>query len=112
MSSFDPYHDLLGIEPREQPADYYRLLGLARFEADPQRIARAADERMALVRSYQVGPRGAFTQKLLNELSAARVCLLNAKDRAAYDAGLAGPMLRPPIISAEAPPRLREKSMR
>jgi hypothetical protein len=86
--TFDPYRDWLGIAPHEQPADHYRLLGLSRFEADAGRIAAAADERMALVRSFQVGPRRAFTQKLLNELSAARVCLLSAATKAAYDASL------------------------
>jgi hypothetical protein len=85
---FDPYREWLEIEPFEQPVDYYRLLGLARFEADVRRIQQAADERMALVRSYQMGPRGSYTQTLLNELAAARVCLLTAAAKAAYDAEL------------------------
>jgi hypothetical protein len=88
LDTFDPYRDWLGIAPHELPADHYRLLGLKRFEADAGRIAAAADERMALVRSFQVGPRRAFTQKLLNELSAARVCLLSAATKATYDASL------------------------
>ena len=40
---FDPYREWLGIEPHEQPADFYRLIGIARFEADLGRIAAAAD---------------------------------------------------------------------
>src|SRR6266481_1767698 len=88
-ASFDPYREWLAIEPREQPADHYRLLGLARFESDVGRIAAAADERMALVRSFQTGPRGASTPRLLNEMAAARVCLLNVQSKAAYDAALA-----------------------
>ena len=96
ISSFDPYHAWLGIEPHEQPADYYRLLGVPRLEPDAGRIARAADERMALVRSYQVGPRGKHTQKLLNELSAARVCLLTAGSRQQYDSALARHLQVPP----------------
>lgn len=94
--SFDPYHAWLGIEPHEQPADYYRLLALPRFEADVARIARAADERMALVRSNQMGPRREHTQRLLNELSAARVCLLTAKSKAEYDVALARHLRAPP----------------
>ncbi len=111
VASFDPYHAWLGIEPREQPADYYRLLGVPRYEADAGRIARAADERMALVRSYQVGPRGIHTQKLLNELSAARVCLLTSASKSAYDAALirqasAPPSFwpAPPIVPPPVPP--------
>jgi hypothetical protein len=86
---FDPYHEWLDIEPFKQPVDHYRLLGLARFETDLRRIQQAADDRMALVRSFQMGPRGASTQKLLNELAAARVCLLTAATKEAYDAQLA-----------------------
>jgi hypothetical protein len=87
--SFDPYREWLGIEPHEQPADFYRLLGVARFEPEAGRIAAAADQRMALVRSFQMGPRGDYTQRLLNELAAARVTLLTPQSRAAYDAALA-----------------------
>ena len=85
---FDPYREWLGIEPHEQPADFYRLLGIARFETDPARIAAAADQRMALVRSFQTGPRGVYTSRLLNELSAARLALISPANKAAYDAAL------------------------
>lgn len=87
--TFDPYREWLGIAPQEQPADFYRLLGVVRFEPDPGRIAAAADQRMALVRSFQMGPRGVYTQRLLNELAAARVTLLTPQSRAAYDTALA-----------------------
>ncbi len=40
---FDPYHEWLGILPQEQPPNYYRLLGVAPFEADPDVIRAAAD---------------------------------------------------------------------
>jgi hypothetical protein len=89
MTPFDPYEAWLEIPPEEQPADHYRLLGLARFETDLGRIAAAADQRMARVRSYQMGPRGAYTQKILNELATARVHLLDAADKAQYDRELA-----------------------
>jgi hypothetical protein len=104
---FDPYHEWLGIEPRYQPVDHYRLLGLARLESDLGRIATAADERMALVRSFQVGPRGRFTQTLLNELAAAKVCLLNPAAKAAYDAVLSQAMsaaLAARLADPAAPP--------
>ena len=40
---------------------------------------------MAHVRSYQLGPHSALSQKILNELAAARTCLLNAERKAVYD---------------------------
>jgi len=51
--TFDPYHKWLGIAADEQPANYYRLLGIRAFEADPDVIAGAADQRTMHVRSYQ-----------------------------------------------------------
>jgi hypothetical protein len=82
---FDPYSQWLGIGLHEQPADHYRLLGIERFESDPVTIASAADERMALVRTFQMGPYATETQQLLNELAAARICLLNIGAKASYD---------------------------
>jgi hypothetical protein len=43
---FDPYHKWLGIPPKDQPADHYRLLAIERFEADPEVIETAANVRM------------------------------------------------------------------
>ncbi|KKK60805.1 hypothetical protein LCGC14_3020690, partial [marine sediment metagenome] len=37
------------------------------------------------LRTYQTGKHGSLSQKLLNEVAAARVCLLNPHKRAAYD---------------------------
>lgn len=82
---FNPYVQWLGIQPEDMPADHYGLLGITRFENDTAVIAAAADERMSLVRSYQMGPRASATQKLLNELAAARVCLLNPGAKSSYD---------------------------
>ena len=89
MSDFDPYQQWLGIPPNEQPPDHYRLLGLCRFEPDRNVIQTATDDRMALVRVYQTGPRAVWTQKLLNELATAKLCLLNPYSKAEYDASLA-----------------------
>ena len=88
QETFDPYLEWLGIEPHEHPIEHYRLLGVARFESEPVTINAAADERMRHVRSFQTGPRGKLTQQLLNELAAAKLCLLNGEARARYDAAL------------------------
>lgn len=87
---FDPYLNWLGIPPQEQPPDHYRLLGLSRFESDPRRIEAASDERMAEIRRYQSGPRMVYTQRLLKEISVARLCLLDIQSKASYDTVLRG----------------------
>jgi len=112
MSNFDPYHKWLGIPPREQPPNHYRLLGISLFEPDADVIEAAADRQMTYVRQCASGPHLADSQKILNELSTARVCLLNPAKRAAYDADLkkqlpaSAPPSAPPTVqhSAVEPP--------
>jgi hypothetical protein len=84
-SAFDPYHKWLGIPPSEQPPDYYRLLGVPQFETDADVIAISADRQMAHVKSFATGRYSTSSQKLLSELSRARVCLLKPTSKQAYD---------------------------
>ncbi len=103
MAAFDPYRKWLGIFVHERPIDHYRLLGLETFEADSATIERAADQRMLLVRQYQTGPHSAETQQLLNEISAAKLCLLSPDTKAAYDQTLRQPAADDRVQSV-APP--------
>lgn len=83
--AFDPYHKWLGIPPEEQPANHYRLLGIKPLETDPDVVEAAADQRMAHLRTYQAGKQSGLSQKLLNEVAAAKICLMNPAKKAAYD---------------------------
>jgi len=85
---FNAYHKWLGIVSEEFPPSHYRLLGIPQFESDPVVIEHAADQRMAHLRTLQTGQHAAMSQKLLNEIAAARVCLLTPEKKAAYDAKL------------------------
>jgi formylglycine-generating enzyme required for sulfatase activity len=82
---FDPYYRWLGIGPQEQPANHYRLLGIPLYESNADVIESAADQRMAHLRTFQSGKHGALSQKLLNEVAQAKVCLLDRQKKAAYD---------------------------
>lgn len=82
---FDPYYKWLGIPPSEQPPNHYRLLGIELFESDPEVIESAADQRMAHLRTFQSGKNAQLSQKLLNEVSRARICLLKPDTRQTYD---------------------------
>ena len=90
---FDPYHKWLAIPPQDQPPNHYRLLGIAEFEADADVIDTAANQRMSYLQDMATGPHVAESQKLLNEISAARRCLLNAEARSTYDAELKSRLL-------------------
>ena len=82
---FDPYYQWLGIPQDERPINKYRLLALQLFESDEDVIANAADRQMAFIRTFQSGAHSAESQMLLNELSSARVTLLNKDLKAEYD---------------------------
>jgi hypothetical protein len=106
--AFDPYLHWLGIRDPRRPPDHYRLLGVELFESDPEVLANAADRQMSHVRTFQTGRHSAESQQLLNELAAAKVCLLNAKLKAAYDAELRAKLppreIAPPMPPPPPPP--------
>ncbi|MEM9587078.1 MAG: hypothetical protein AAGA03_07330 [Planctomycetota bacterium] len=85
---FDPLHKWLGIPPREQPPDHYRLLGVARFESDEQVIDAAADRQLTFLHDLSNGPHAETAEEIANQVSSARLTLVNPKRRAAYDAKL------------------------
>ena len=82
---FDPYHKWLGVPPKEQPPHRYRLLGLALYEEDADVIESAVDQRMAHVRTHQTGKHGILSQRILNELAEAKLCLLKPESKRDYD---------------------------
>jgi hypothetical protein len=88
--TFDAHYKWLGIPPEDQPPNHYRFLGISMFETDPDVIASAADQRMAHIRSFQTGQHSALSQKILNEIAAVRICLLNAAKKAEHDEYLRG----------------------
>jgi len=105
----DPYYEWLGIPPKDQPPNHYRLLGLELFEENRSVIDAAANRQMSFIKEYQAGADSELSQKLLNELSAARLCLLSAPAKAAYDEQLRA-QLRTQAPAAPAmpvPPALR-----
>ena len=88
MTPFDPYHKWLGIPPDQQPVSHYRLLGIEDFEFDADVIDAAAEQRTVFLRTFQPGTNAELAERLLNEVSEARVCLLDDKSKARYDTQL------------------------
>jgi uncharacterized protein (TIGR03067 family) len=104
MAAFDPYHKWLGIPPADQPPNHYRLLGLNLFESDPDVIDVATEQRVVYLRGCATGEHIAESQKLLNEVAAARLCLLNVEKKRAYDMKLRSALERTSPASDESPP--------
>ena len=100
--SFDPYRKWLGIAPKDQPPHHYRLLGIPTFESDADVIENAAARQMAHVRTFQGSKHAAISQRLLTELSAAKVCLLTSERKAAYDGQLRARLLAEGKLSSDS----------
>ncbi len=119
---FDPYLHWLGIRDPQRPPNHYRLLGVELFESDPDVISNAADRQMAHVRTFQSGRRSAESQKVLNALAGAKICLLNPQKKAGYDAQLQAELasvVQPPVmpspseaIAPALPPSLPSPTVR
>jgi hypothetical protein len=102
MSDFDAYHIWLGIPETERPISKYRLLGIADFENNREVISAAAERQTIYVRTLQAGEHEVLVAQLLNEVSQARVTLLNADQKAEYDEELR--KQQTPEPEAEPPP--------
>jgi len=99
--AFDPYSEWLGIVGTERPPNHYRLLGLEPFESDVEAIGRAAVAAMAKVRRIRSGPHLADWSRILDEMAAAKACLLDPSKKEAYDAALRHPKGTAPFASNE-----------
>ena len=85
---FDSYHKWLGIPAEFRPPTYYQLLGISPQEQDRDVIDAAVLRQSAYVRNFQSGPHGADATRILTEIAAAKLCLLNPQKRSQYDAEL------------------------
>lgn len=117
QGAIDPYHVWLGIAPKDQPPNHYLLLGIQPFESSRDVIENAADRQMAHLRTVSAAAHSSLAQRLLDEISAARVCLLNSERKAVYDQALRSaysgstPVARQPA-AATSKPTPRQSSAR
>lgn len=101
MAPFDPYHKWLGIPPAEQPPNHYRLLAIPQFEPDLDVIEAAAERQTVFLRTFQSGAHVEVAEALLNEVSAARICLLTPAEKTQYDQQLRRQL--PPTVPPAGP---------
>jgi sulfatase modifying factor 1 len=87
-ADFDPYHKWLGIPEGSRPPTHYQLLAVQVGEKDVDVINAAVVQRSAYVRNFQTGKFADDATRLLNEIAAAKACLLDSAKRAVYDAEL------------------------
>jgi hypothetical protein len=85
---FDPYRKWLGVPEGQRPPTHYQLLGISPDERDPEVIDAAVLRQSAFVRNFQTGKYTAEATRLLTEIAAAKLCLIDPEKRARYDAEL------------------------
>ncbi|MDR2763097.1 MAG: hypothetical protein LBB88_10875 [Planctomycetaceae bacterium] len=84
----DVYRDWLKIEASNRPVDFYQLLKLARFEDNTDKIRHNYRVLNAHVRKFASGDYIMESQKLLNELAKAMLCLTDSARKLEYDISL------------------------
>jgi len=85
----NPYHQWLGIPAELRAPNHYELLGLRQGEDAAELIGSAADARSRQVESYVAGELGLIARRILDQIAAARRCLLDPQAKADYDRQLA-----------------------
>ncbi|MDR2643050.1 MAG: general secretion pathway protein GspE [Planctomycetaceae bacterium] len=84
----DVYRDWLKIGAENRPLNFYQLLRLERFEDDIEKIRKNYRQLNAHVRKFASGDYIEESQKLLNELAKAMLCLTDSTRKLEYDISL------------------------
>jgi len=82
---FNAYHEWLGLPSDATSPTYYQILGLAELESDAGKIAQAGDRALTRVRGFRPGQHAKEWSRLLDEINAAKSCLLDAVVKKEYD---------------------------
>jgi hypothetical protein len=104
FDGFNPYREWLGLGTSSP--NYYELLGLPLHESDAAKTAAAADRAITRVRSFRPGPQAREWASLLDEIRAAKECLLDVDCRVRYEAEQVRAAEADPILPPESPPEL------
>jgi formylglycine-generating enzyme required for sulfatase activity len=100
-TEFDAYHIWLGIPPKDQAPDHYQLLGVERFESDPDVIEYAYQQRVSFLQDVARIENAELATELCGKLREAQQCLFDHGQRATYDATLPG---QPPASASPETP--------
>jgi hypothetical protein len=82
---FNPYYTFLGLDEELTSPSHYQLLRLQEQESDSEKIQAAAAKAATRVRSHRPGEHAAQWATLLDEIQAAKECLLDPTRRQEYE---------------------------
>ncbi|MFO0900986.1 MAG: pilus assembly protein PilM [Pirellulales bacterium] len=98
--SFDPYHRWLGIRDKQRPVNHYRLLGLEPLESDLEVIREAATRQLTYLKAHQNTARRDLCLQLMEEITDAKLALLDPVAKAQYDQQFGAKMRLPETAAA------------
>ena len=75
----------LGIPKNQLPPDYYRLLGLERFESDSSKIEAGARRQLKVLQGLMSTGEAPSVRLVASQVAKAKTCLLDPLAREAYD---------------------------
>ena len=108
-NDFNPYTRWFDIPLEAQPPNHYVLLGLALYESNEAAIERATERRLVFLQDVANGPHTKDSQRLLNEVAAARLCLTDASKKSNYDQMLQLRLSSP--VAAVQPPAIQNEAL-
>jgi type IV pilus assembly protein PilM len=88
--AFDPYHRWLGIRDKQRPVNHYRLLGLEPLETDAEVIREAATRQLTYLQAHRNTAHRDLCLQLMEEVTDAKLALLDPAAKAKYDQQLRG----------------------
>jgi len=88
--AFDPYHRWLGIRDKQRPVNHYRLLGLELLETDADVIREAATRQLTYLQAHRNTAHRDLCLQLMEEITDAKLALLDPAAKAKYDQQLRG----------------------
>lgn len=99
----DGYAEWLGMSTAMRPPSHYQLLGLKDFESDRAKIVAAAEASQSKMHGVAPGNRLDEWQRILDELSVAKLVLCDAARRGQYDGQLRSRLASRPAAAAGRP---------
>lgn len=107
--SFDPYREWLAITSGGERPNYYELLGIRPLESDIGKINAAFRRQSDRLAPHLSGTQATIAQRLMTELTEARMTLLTPTTKRTYDQSLAGgrPTTEQPTAAASKTARWR-----
>ena len=102
VGNFDPYREWLAVTTGGGTHNYYDLLGLRPLESDLGKINAAFRRQSDRLAPHLSGAQAAVAQRLMSELTEARMTLSTPTAKRAYDQSLAGGQPAAPPAAARA----------